>query len=60
MQEIIAEVKENYNRMSFLELLAHENEMNRQTYSEELGKNQLKILCEEIEKKLRLYVLVYR
>lgn len=57
MDEIIAEAKENYSRMSLLKLLAHENEMNRRIHSAELGKNQLKILyqilCEEIEKKLR-------
>ena len=56
IDDIIAEAKETYNKMSLLELLAHENEMRKLLHTRRLD-NKLKVLYEilssEIEKKLQ-------
>ncbi len=56
VDEIIAEAKETYSRMSLLELLAHENSMMKLLHvrrPDNMLKRLYQTLCSEIETRLK-------
>lgn len=56
IDEMVAEAKETYSKMSLLELLAHENAMRKLMYSGRINSKLrvlYKILSSEIERKLQ-------